>query len=208
MAKNILDSIEPRTKGLIFDLDGTLVDTMPLHYEAWKETAKKFGFDNYSMEDFLFYAGMPARNIVPLLNKKYSLNIDPSKFRIERAEYFLNYIDRVTVIEPVFSIVQKYSGKLPIAVGTGSSRIVADLVLNRTGIARYINALVTADDVINHKPHPETFLKCADAIDIEPEYCQVFEDANLGIQAAKSAGMMVTDINDYLSLPPQNKGKH
>jgi len=99
----------------------------------------------------------------------------------------------------VVSIVKKYYGKLPMAVGTGASRISAKAQLDALNLTQYFDAIVSASDVENFKPEPHTFLECARLIGVEPQYCQVFEDGVLGIAAAQKAGMMVTDVRPYIN---------
>lgn len=184
------------TEALIFDLDGTLADTMPLHYEAWKKAAVDLGVQ-YTYEFLKSCAGMPSVKIINLLNEKNNQNIDPILFSELKERYFADVIHKVTEITPVTDIVYKYHSKLPMAVGTGGKRNIAEDTLRILGLDQYIPILVSADDVENHKPEPETFLKCAELMGIRPENCQVFEDAVLGFKAAKNAGMMITDVTTY-----------
>jgi beta-phosphoglucomutase family hydrolase len=184
------------TKALIFDLDGTLANTMPLHFEAWKKTAELMGFD-YSFEFLSSCAGMPSAKIIELLNTKYNHSIDPQEFSARKEEFFAKEMHQITEIKPVTDLVYKYHNQLPMAVGTGGKRNIAQETMEILGLDKYIPILVSADDVQKHKPEPETFLKCADLMGIDPKNCQVFEDGLLGIQAAEKAGMMVTDVTPY-----------
>ena len=102
-------------------------------------------------------------------------------------------------VDELVSIVQNYHGKLPMAVGTGSSRKSAEVQLKALNLAHYFDAVVTADDVTRHKPNPDTFLECARIMKVEPEFCQVFEDGNNGILAAQKAGMIVVDVRPYIN---------
>ena len=107
--------------------------------------------------------------------------------------YLLQFIVEVT------SILDLYHNKLPMSVGTGASRRSAMVQFETLQITHYFNAIVTADDVTIHKPEPHTFLKCAQLMGVEPGHCQVFEDGDLGIEAARKAGMMVTDIRPFIN---------
>ncbi|MGQ1909683.1 HAD family hydrolase [Marinifilum sp. RC60d5] len=184
------------TKALIFDLDGTLADTMPIHYDAWNKTAKVMGI-SYSQEFLSSCAGMPSAKIIELLNKQNNHSIDPQEFSALKEEFFAKEMHKITEIKPVTDLVYKYHKKMPMAVGTGGKRNIAEETLKLLGLDKYIPILVSADDVENHKPEPETFLKCANLMGIAPENCQVFEDGLLGIQAAEKAGMMVTDVTPF-----------
>jgi beta-phosphoglucomutase-like phosphatase (HAD superfamily) len=103
----------------------------------------------------------------------------------------------VKPIQPVADIVRKYHGKLPMAVGTGGHRLAVERTLEITGLRKYFDIIVTANDVNSFKPHPETFLRCAEMMNVDPHFIEVFEDADLGIEAARKAGMMVTDVRSW-----------
>jgi beta-phosphoglucomutase family hydrolase len=186
----------PNTEALIFDLDGTLADSMPLHFEAWSKTAKILNVE-YSNDFLLSCAGMPSAKIIELLNEKNNYSINPEEFSKIKEEIFSRDIHNMKEIKSVTELVYKYHNKLPMAVGTGGKRKVAEETMKILGLDKYISILVSADDVELHKPAPDTFLKCAQLMGVSPEKCQVFEDAVLGIEAAKSAGMMVTDVTPY-----------
>jgi beta-phosphoglucomutase family hydrolase len=189
--------IDKNAKGLIFDMDGTLADSMPIHFIAWKLTAAENGFE-YTEKQFLETAGMPTHKIVPVINKELGLNLDPVKFSQRKEKLFLENIKDVKLIEPVADIVREYHGKLPMAIGTGGKKTIAKLTLKILGFDKYFDIIVSAEDVLNHKPYPDTFLKCAELMNVKPEYCQVFEDGEMGLIAAEKAGMIVTDIRPYL----------
>ncbi|MGC1392601.1 MAG: HAD hydrolase-like protein, partial [Bacteroidales bacterium] len=103
----------------------------------------------------------------------------------------------VKPIAPVVEIVKKYFGKLPMAVGTGGHREAVERTLEITDLRKFFEIIITANDVENFKPHPETFLKCASLMEIEPEFIEVFEDGDLGIEAALNAGMSATDVRTW-----------
>jgi beta-phosphoglucomutase-like phosphatase (HAD superfamily) len=189
--------IDPRARGLIFDLDGTLADSMPIHFKAWKQTALEHGF-TYTDELFYGLAGMPTHKIVPVVNERLGLKLDPVIFSHRKEELFIEYLKEVEPIKPAADIVYKYHGKLPISVGTGGKREIAAITLKMMGFDIYIDFIVSADDVEHHKPFPDTFLRCAELMKVEPKYCQVFEDGEMGLLAAERAGMIVTDIRPYL----------
>jgi HAD superfamily hydrolase (TIGR01509 family) len=114
-----------------------------------------------------------------------------------KLEEFNTIQHNVTPIEPVTALVQKYHGKMPIAVGTGGHREAVEKTLEIIGIREYFDIIVTANDVKNHKPHPETFLRCAELMNLDPSECEVFEDGDLGIEAARRAGMIATDVRTW-----------
>ncbi len=189
--------INKNTKGLIFDMDGTLADSMPIHFKAWKLTAIENGFE-YTEKQFLETAGMPTLKIVPLINNEHGLNLDPVAFSHRKEELFLENIKDIKLIEPVAEIVREYYNKLPMSIGTGGKKDIAILTLKMLGFDKYFDIIVSAEDVENHKPNPDTFLKCAELMNVSPEFCQVFEDGEMGLIAAEKAGMIVTDVRPYL----------
>lgn len=201
-----------KIKGLIFDLDGTLADTMSLHLEAWNEVGSKYGLA-LSAQDNQDTAGMPTVEIVKLFNKKRNLSINPVQFMEEKENCFIN--NKLPNIKPIAAVAQfvyDLHGNYPMAIGTGSNKELADKVLNTLSMTKYFKSVATADDVQNHKPAPDTFLKAAKDMGIAPENCVVFEDSKLGIKAALDGGMQAVDIlettdEELLSLLKELKSK-
>ncbi|MDP4185045.1 MAG: beta-phosphoglucomutase family hydrolase [Bacteroidota bacterium] len=191
--------INPKAKGLIFDLDGTIADTMPAHYRAWRDACKHFGID-FSTDLFIELAGIPLIPTAKKLNEIFGTNIDPEELGYRKENAFMKTIPLTRPIEPVVSIIRKYYGILPMAVGTGGSRDIAWQTLEAVGVSQYFEILVGAEDIKNPKPHPETFLRCAEQIGVQPEYCEVFEDGKLGLQAARTANMISTDVTPYYEI--------
>jgi beta-phosphoglucomutase family hydrolase len=190
--------IKPGIKGLIFDLDGTLVDSMPLHFEGWKKACEKFGA--FIDPDFLkYHTGSPGWAIAAAIIENSGLNgnITVDQILKVKLEDFYKYQHLIKPIEPVADIVRKYYGKMPMAVGTGGHREAVERTLELTGMKKYFEIVVTANDVKQHKPHPETFLKCAGMMNVEPSLIEVFEDGDLGIEAAVRAGMTATDVRGW-----------
>lgn len=191
--------VNPNAKGLIFDLDGTLADTMPIHYIAWKNAAAQYGID-FTPELFAQLAGIPVYPTVEKLNEIFGKNIDPQEMGDLKEAEFEKNMHLTPEIKIVTDLVRQHYGKLPMAIGTGGSRRLSMKTLGIIGLQDYINILVTSEDVKNFKPHPETFLKCAELIGVAPKDCEVFEDGVLGMQAAKTAGMMVVDVTQYYEV--------
>lgn len=188
--------IKNGVKALIFDVDGTLVDSMPMHFQAWIKVIEQYGI-KYTKELFYSTAGKSTQKIVEILNKKFKLSIDPQQVALEKEREFLKNVKKLKPILEVAKLVENNAGKFAYAAGTGGQRKLVEIELEVTGLDKYFPVVVTAEDVINHKPEPDTFLKCADSIGVAPEYCQVFEDAALGLEAAKRAGMIATDITPF-----------
>ena len=192
-------SVNPKAKALIFDLDGTLANTMPIHYIAWKNAAAKYGID-FTIEVFMKLAGIPLYPTVEKLNEMFGKNIDPREMGdIKEAEFEAN-MHLPPEIKPVTDLVRQWHGKLPMAVGTGGSRRLSLKTLEIIGLKGYFDILVSSEDVSEFKPHPMTFMRCAELMGVDPADCEVFEDGMLGFQAAKAAGMMVTDVTQYYEV--------
>ena len=190
--------IRPGVKGLIFDLDGTLADTMPYHFQGWKKASMKYGADIDN--NFLHkHTGSPGWIIAEEIIKNCGLNgsVTIEQIMKEKMQEFFKLQHLIKPIEPVTDIVKKYFGILPMAVGTGGHKEAVERTLEITGLRKYFEIIVTANDVNSFKPHPETFLRCAELMNVEPEFIEVFEDADLGIEAAKKAGMNVTDVRSW-----------
>lgn len=190
--------VDPRAKALIFDLDGTLSDSLPVHMATWNTLGETFGF---IFEDRIVHemTGMPTIAFAERLVTENNLSITPEELVKLKQKAFWDSVGLIKPVELVVEIVKKYHGKLPMAVGTGASRRSALLQLDTLGLTDYFEAIVTADDVDNHKPHPDTFLVCAEFMGVDPEHCQVFEDGILGMEAARSAGMMITDVRPFIN---------
>jgi beta-phosphoglucomutase family hydrolase len=190
--------IKPGIKGLIFDLDGTLADTMPYHFKGWRVACEKYGAEI----DTAFlrkHTGSPGWLIATEILKKNNLykTVTIDQIVAEKLNEFSKDQHKVKPIYPVVEIVKKYHGILPMAVGTGGHREAVERTLEITGLRKYFEIIITANDVENFKPHPETFLKCAELMNIAPRFIEVFEDGDLGIEAAISAGMAATDVRTW-----------
>lgn len=185
-------------KGLIFDLDGTILDSMPLHHDGYNHALAPYGI-NYPKEIFESRGGIPTKDTMRMIEKDYGIqNFDLDQALESKRLFVEGNLDRIQIINPVFEIIKDYNGKLPMAVGTGSNRKVVDELFERFSLGQYIKHVVTATEVTHFKPHPETFLKCAQLIGVDPVNCVVFEDGKPGMQAAETAGMQVIDVTKYL----------
>jgi len=184
------------TKALIFDLDGTLANSMPAHLAAWQKVGQSYGF-HYQSEELQKYAGKPGHDIAAIIILEKGLSATPEELVEAKEANFLTSLTEVAPIKPIVRLVEKYHKQIPMSVGTGSFRHVAEKVLSQIGLADKIDILVTANDVLHHKPAPDTFLRCAEAMNTPAENCMVFEDAELGFQAAEKAGMFYIDVRPF-----------
>ncbi|MCW4438647.1 beta-phosphoglucomutase family hydrolase [Vibrio splendidus] len=174
--------------GLIFDMDGTLIDTMPAHVKAWQQTAEEFGF-HFEASWLHSLGGMPSYKIAGEVNSKYGLSLDPQAVSTFKMASFAAIEDKGDIIPCTHSLLLENLGSKKIAVGTGSQRKSAEQLLDKTDILSKLDILVTATDVKNHKPNPDTFLDACFGMGLQPKQCVVFEDTNLGKQAAHAANM-------------------
>lgn len=194
----MLYDIKPGVKGLIFDLDGTLADTMPFHFKGWKTACQKYGAD-IDPAFLRKHTGSPGWIIAGEIIKECGLDgtVTAEQIMNDKLTEFYKQQHLVKAIIPVAEIAKKYYGLLPMAVGTGGHREAVERTLQVTNLRKYFNIIVTANDVENFKPHPETFLKCAEMMNVNPGDIEVFEDGDLGIEAAIEAGMIVTDVRSW-----------
>lgn len=182
-------------EGIIFDMDGTLVDSMGAHVEAWKLTCEAFGYP-FDPDYLHRLGGVPTLQTVELMNLHFHHHADPKEVAAFKKQTFDKLAHIPTLISDTVSIFNHYVNTRPIAVGTGSDRNHAQWVLSQHDLLDQLDALVTADDVTNGKPHPETFLLAAEKMNIAPERCVVFEDTEMGQRAALDAGMQCIMVND------------
>lgn len=186
---------------LIFDMDGTLVDSGQLHEIAWTETLNQFSIpiDRPFMRSL---AGVPTKGTLELLIEKFTCPVTATTSEMnDFKETFVRenmhkYVKATTLLD----VVKKYHGKKPMAVGTGAYTREAETILQLCGLDQYIDFVVGADQVKNPKPAPDTFLRCAQLMVVNPENCVVFEDAKMGLLAAKNAGMAAIDVLQVLNI--------
>ena len=184
-------------RGLIFDCDGTLVDSMPLHMEAWKAAFGKY--NSYYNEEFLFsLKGMKETEIIDLYNTKFNTELNPEIMVAAKHKYFIENINSVKPIGKIVDIAVNYFEKLPLAVVSGSVDQIVKLELMTLGIIDLFKVILTADDPYKPKPSPDIFLAAASALNLTPKYCLVFEDGDAGLDAAQKAGMETIDIREYI----------
>ena len=185
--------IPPHVRGLVFDCDGTIADTMPLHYQAWVAALQEHG---EVFPEALFYelAGISTVGVMQILNERHGYNLPVQEAAARKERLYQELVPQVLPIQPVVTVVKQYAGRLPMAVATGGTRAICSKTLKALDLLEYFPVIVTADDVANGKPAPDIFLEAARRLGVAPEHCYAFEDAELGLEAARAAGMVAVDI--------------
>ena len=187
----------PPPRAIIFDCDGTLADTMPLHWRTWQVIAARHGF-HLPQDRFYSLGGVPARDILKMLSAEQGLPLDPLAVAREKEAEYLPLIAQVEPINTVVGIAREHYGKLPLAVASGGTRRIIEQVLEHLGIRNLFQAVVTSEDVAHQKPAPDIFLEAARRLGVPPQFCRAYEDTELGMQAIRAAGMEAVDVRELL----------
>jgi beta-phosphoglucomutase family hydrolase len=180
-------------KGLVFDCDGTLADTMPLHWRAWQMVTQRHKL-HFPEDRFYASGGMPSRDILKLLAREQGRSLDHIAVAHEKEEAYLPLLPQVEPVHVVLEIAEANFGKIPMAVASGGTQRIIGMVLDHLKIRHFFDAIVTSEMVKNQKPAPDIFLEAARRIGVEPEYCRAYEDTDLGLQAIHAAGMEAVDV--------------
>lgn len=191
---------------VIFDCDGTLADTMDLHYRAWADTLAPHGLQ---FPEPLFYAlgGVPTPGIVDYLNRQFGWNLPVLETTEQKEAEFARLLPGARPVLPVTALVQRYRGRMPLAVASGGPRLLVERTLHGLNLRHCFQVVSAAEDVNRGKPNPDLFLMTARRLRMNPADCVVFEDSRLGLEAAARAGMQAVDVSPWLS-PPPHKGAH
>ncbi len=189
--------VSPKAAGLIFDCDGTLADTMPIHWQAWRNAFTLFCSD-CPLEFLKELSGIPSETIVQIFNERFNRNLEPQVVAKAKNDFVKDKLINAQPIIPIVNIVKACYGKLPMAVASGGTRVNVMNTLKAIGLEGSFQVIITADDKIKPKPEPEIFLEIARRLNIKPNCCQVYEDGDAGIRAAQLAGMIVTDVRPFI----------
>lgn len=179
---------------LLFDLDGTLIDSMPLHNRAWLETLAEAGheLDERVLREL---AGVPTIQTVAIFNERFGWNLDPLNLARKKEDAYLRNLHLVRPVDEVVRVARDHFGRIPLALVTGGSRGYVEMALGLQGLAGLFAATVCAEDTLTHKPSPEPFLRAARILDVDPRACLVFEDGEAGIRGARAAGMRIVKVS-------------
>jgi HAD superfamily hydrolase (TIGR01509 family) len=179
---------EGEFQAYLFDCDGTIADSMPLHYIAWKSVLAEWSCE---FPEDLFYAwgGMPVAEIISTLNTQYGLSMPVVDIQRRKEEMFYAHLPHLKAVPEVLEHIEARHGEIPFAVVSGSTHESVRASLMTLSLLDRFDTLVCAGDYMRSKPHPEPFLIAAERLGIAPEACLVFEDTQMGIEAATAAGM-------------------
>jgi HAD superfamily hydrolase (TIGR01509 family) len=184
-----------RFKAYLFDCDGTIVDSMPLHYIAW---SKALGEWNCPFPEERFYAwgGMPIVEIIERLSTEHGIKMPVRHVAARKEELYYEHLPELKAVPEVLEHIEQQHGRIPFAVVSGSERASVQASLRAIGLLQKFQTLVCAGDYVRGKPDPEAFLMAAQRLGLSPESCLVFEDTQMGVDAAKAAGMA------WVRVPP------
>lgn len=185
-------------KGLIFDCDGTLADTMALHYAAWEDAFAALNLC-CPLEFLIRHNGMPTDQIVLRYNAEFGQQVAVASFVADKDRRSQARMDQSRPLEPVATLARDYHGRLPMAVVSGGTRANVERTLQAIGLRDLFPVVLTADDGFPPKPAPDLFLEAARRLGVESGCCQVFEDADAGLEAARRAGMLATDVRPVVN---------
>ena len=179
---------QKRYSGYIFDCDGTLADSMPVHYGAWADTVRKYGGQ---IPEDLFYSlgGWPSRKMVELLNERFRSSLDPETIANEKEQLYVQRIDTIRPIPEVADFARQVAAFAKVSVASGGILPVVTRTLEAIGFKDFFSVIVTSEQVKRGKPFPDMFLEAASRMSVPPSDCLVLEDSPAGFEAAISAGM-------------------
>ncbi len=192
-------TLPPGTRGLIFDCDGTLADTMPIHFQAWKGMLDPHGIP-FDEPKFYSLGGMPTSKILKLLSDESGIPLHDIESMVQRKEelFVSKFLADVKAITHVVRIAEDHRNVLPMAVASGGYRRIVEMTLHQLDVHDWFHAIVCAEDTPLHKPEPDVFLEAARRINVPPPLCVAFEDTDIGIEAIRRAGMIAVDVRPWL----------
>jgi len=168
---------------------------MPLHYKAWCQTLGEWHCV-FPERDFYEWGGMPVADIIQRLSREQGLDLPVHEVAARKESLYFGRLAELTAVPEVVAYIDAQHGRIPMAVASGSTHDCVEQSLGALGLLDRFDAIVCAGDYARGKPHPDPFLTAAARLSVAPPSCLVFEDTNLGIQAAEAAGMA------WVRIPP------
>ena len=181
-------------RAYLFDMDGTIADSMPLHYIAWKQALAEYGCADFPEDLFYYWGGMPVREIIATLNRRHSLAMPVEEVAHRKEGLYYELLPHLTAVPEVLEQIEEAHRRIPLAVVSGSTRDSVTASLRALHLEDRFDVLVCAGDYTHAKPDPEPFLLAARKLNVTPAGCLVFEDTAMGIEAATRAGMQSVRI--------------
>lgn len=172
----------------LFDLDGTVADTIPFHYRSWILALRDYDCP-FPPEMFDAMNGLTFPRTVEILNEKYARSMPVDDVVKAKEKIYLDLLPGLRAVPDVLDVIDQHRGRAPFAIVSGSPRSGIDATLRLLGLADRFEAIVGQEDYVNGKPNPEPFLVAAKKLGKEPTRCLVFEDADAGVEAARAANM-------------------
>ncbi|OUJ15605.1 HAD family phosphatase [Acetobacter sp. DsW_063] len=182
---------------LIFDCDGTLVDTLPLYLAAWRAAVLEVGGIDLPPEWFRGKGGYAERMLLAAVDKAFNVSLDHDAIIAAARRGVIDRLHAVRENAPVVALAREWRGRLPLAVASSGSREVVEASLTAIGLRDAFAKIVTIEDVANPKPDPEIYLLAAQRLGVEPGRCVVLEDSDEGLKAARAAGMRAFDVRGW-----------
>jgi len=179
----------------LFDCDGTIVDSMPLHYVAWRTALAEWNCD-FPEKQFYDWGGIPVAGIISRLNEQHGLHMPVAELERRKEGLYYDSLSQLRAVPEVLEHIEASQGQIPFAVVSGSTRHSVNASLKAVRLLDKFETLVCAGDYKRSKPHPEAFLIAAERLQVKPASCLVFEDTDMGIEAAIAAGMA------HVRVPP------
>jgi HAD superfamily hydrolase (TIGR01509 family) len=175
-------------RAYLFDCDGTIADSMPLHFRAWQQALGEWGCD-FPEELFYAWGGRPSTEIVAALNEQQGLAMPPEAVALHKERLYYELLPELTAVPDVLHYIEDARDRIPMAVVSGGTIATVTASLTTLGLLGEFDAMVCAGDYARAKPEPDAYLLAAQRLNVSPESCLVFEDTEMGIQAATAAGM-------------------
>ena len=183
-------------EALIFDCDGTLTDSMPIHYVAWHRTMQNYGIQ-FPEDRFYSLGGIPTDKIIRMLADEQQVEVDAHKAAIAKENAFLELLHLLEPIQQVVAVARHFHRRVPMIVASGGFREIIKKQITQIGCDGLFDDIVAAEDTDRHKPEPDVFLEAARRVGADPTRCLVYEDSDLGVQAARSASMDFIDVRAF-----------
>jgi beta-phosphoglucomutase family hydrolase len=181
-------------RALIFDMDGTLVDSEKLHYKAWEQTLLEQGVESFPFETFLQYIGSSNERLADDYITSHKLGVKIDILVRAKQKIYLDMIPKIEILPGVREIIHRFHGRMLLAIGSSSHIIELNRILETLALTSYFNHVVGGDMVTRKKPDPEIYLHTCNLLGVKPSECAVFEDSEPGVAAAKAAGMIAIAI--------------